>query len=543
MAPMRELIGDRVLLCTLVLGFALTVHGAHWGRVESWNPDQMALLPLGGAGARPLQPHDLTSPPFHTYLNYLLVRVPVESVAEIVQLSPQTTRHSVLIGSRILTALLFLAIIAVCYLVTRTFFGRFPARLVALLLATSAGYVAFAHFLTADIPLTFWMLLSLYFSSRIITECRLGDYVLAGLLAGVAAATKYNGLAIGIALVSAHVLAQGLAPDSWRRMVFSRNLALGLLCVPVGFIAANPYAILTPARFYEDFLYTYRSTPVYEGVDRGHSYLDFFGSFPELVGVPGSLLLGVAGAFALVYSLRETTPPVRKQYLWVVLSVFLLYYARLAAFPRWETRFTLPIVPFILLLSAPLWSVLPRKVALTLAVPLIGYGLICSAYVGIRFLDDPRLEAQEWLVGRVPDGAVVESTFYSPRWALLDDFGAQDIRMPFIRGRVRLMEKALAPFGLTVRESDDVSWFRPSALEFRKPDYVALNSLYYKRFANRRTRAAYPEVNAFFVALLEESMPYRIVFDRSTPRYPWWLYPRAIDFLKNRMVILERMEP
>ena len=72
------------------------------------------------------------------------------------------------------------------------------------LFGTSAGLVAHAHFLTADIPVLFWMLAAFVCCQRIFERGRWQDYLLAGLLTGVAAATKYNGLGVGIAIPAAH---------------------------------------------------------------------------------------------------------------------------------------------------------------------------------------------------------------------------------------------------------------------------------------------------------------------------------------------------
>ena len=68
-----------------------------------------------------------------------------------------------------------------------------------------------------------------------------------------------------------------------------------------------------------------------------------------------------------------------------------------------------------------------------------------------------------------------------------------------------------------------------------------VDSLYYSRFLeDRRAGKAYSEIGEFFVQLLQERLGYRIVFDRTSSDAPWWAYPGEIDFLYNRIVILER---
>jgi dolichyl-phosphate-mannose--protein O-mannosyl transferase len=63
-----------------------------------------------------------------------------------------------LIGSRLVTIALYLGTIALAYGLSRRSYGRFSAVIIAFAFATSAGFVTYAHFLTADTPLLFWML-------------------------------------------------------------------------------------------------------------------------------------------------------------------------------------------------------------------------------------------------------------------------------------------------------------------------------------------------------------------------------------------------
>ncbi len=77
----------------------------------------------------------------------------------------------------------------------------------------------------------------------------------------------------------------------------------------------------------------------------------------------------------------------------------------------------------------------------------------------------------------------------------------------------------------------------------RKPEYIAVNSLYYDRFIDGPSGGHYPVIKQFFEDLLDEKYPYKIVFDEETKKYFPWLYPREIDFLRNRMTILKIASP
>jgi len=53
----------------------------------------------------------------------------------------------------------------------------------------------------------------------------------------------------------------------------------------------------------------------------------------------------------------------------------------------------------------------------------------------------------------------------------------------------------------------------------------------------------YPSVRDYYRQLLEERLGYEITLDVSTPAPPRWAYPKRIDFLENRLVVLERTRP
>ena len=92
---------------------------------------------------------------------------------------------------------------------------------------------------------------------------------------------------------------------------------------------------------------------------------------------------------------------------------------------------------------------------------------------------------------------------------------------------------------LRQREPEQIEWYTQHALHGRSPDFIAVNSLSYGRFLGNDT---YPELRDYFRALLAERFDYCIVWDRQSPKYATWIYPRKIDFLKNRNVILERKQ-
>jgi Dolichyl-phosphate-mannose-protein mannosyltransferase len=540
-------LGDRYLLLALGLAAALVLHGIWWGWVEEWHPDSMALRHLLTDRRHFLEPGEFLKPPFHTYLNFFLSVLPLKFLERVTQLAtgrPQSFAVGMLYWSRLIQIALFMGMVWLTYRVVLRASTPLAARGAALLAATSAGFVLQAHFLTADIPLTLWMLASFACAQAIVLDARLRNYLFAGLLAGVATATKYNGLAVALAIPIFHWFANGNTP--WLRLAVDKRLIVGVLMVIAGFVLTNPYSALDFPKFSRDFAYNYVTTPVYGGETTGSSYGTFLLTIPEIVGWP----VVVATLAGLVFSVARwrRASLIERATLTAALGVFLLYYFKFAAAPRMEVRFVLPIVPLLWIAAAGSWSAFARKhtpVAVGVAAVLLAYNVAASYWVGKRFAEDPRMAAQSWAAAHIPSGSPVESSPYTPHWNLFPGIQVGDVRMPAVSGRNRLFAQALsdswAARDTQRRESDEgLPWYQFAALAQRKPAFVALDSAYTDRYVNEEEGELYPEMRAFFTALYAGQLGYHIVLDRASRGSPVWLYPREMDFVDNRVVILQR---
>ncbi len=536
----------------MLLAFLFCLQGITWGRIEDWNRSSIAMRSL-----RALRPSDYMKPPFHTYFNHVLVVWPIDGVMKIAQVPKERMKISnsaKLIGSRLVTIALYLGTIALAYSFSRRSYGRFSGAIIAFAFATSAGFVAYAHFLTADMPLLFWMLAAFWAAHWLVSASTTRNYAIAGFLIGIATATKYNGLAVGIAFLVAHFFAT--KGESFRRMILSRQLGIGLGMVLLGFYFGCPTAPYEPKRFWNDFIYNYTVTPRYSGQPDRVNYLAALGRIPEIVGIPGAILIAVLAILSciLVLKRRDLTDAATRGFA-LSSAVFLLYILKIGTFPRTETRYVLPAVPFLILMIGPaLQTFERRKWILALLVPVLIYNCICSYLVGKRFNNDPRLEAQLWMVKNVPQGSVVESSGTCPHWSSLPNFDAHeihlgrtddpipparditDLRLPHMPGRVELFREVfpdwVQPLVAEKEGHADPRLFTAAALANRNPDYLAIYSADYD--------VPHKTVRRYYGDFLTGKFPYAIVFDRNTPRAPEWIYPRTIDSLRGRITILQR---
>ncbi|HEX5077667.1 MAG TPA: glycosyltransferase family 39 protein [Geminicoccaceae bacterium] len=539
-----------MLRLALLLALLFCAYGMHWGVSESWNPDAMVHRNLFDEDQPPLRPINFLKPPFHTYLSFVLVRGPLRALTWPFGIDGSYRRIAEMLLARLLTAAMFLGQVVLVFVVSRRFFGLTAARVASLLLATSAGFVAFSHFLTADIPVAFWMLLAFWSAQNILLCGRRRDYVLAGLFTGLAAATKYNGLAIGIAIVVAHWLAGDrrlLATEwsVWRRRLFDPGLVLGIGMVVVGFVLGNPYAVLDAPGFVGDFMFNLVTTPVYGGISQEIGYRTFFWHLVEIFGLPASLLLGLGSLYALSRLVLRKADRREADGLLMLLPVIALYYAYFGSFGRLETRFVLPVAPYWLMLIGPLCAAARLKYLAPPLAAVLAYNVVCSLYVGWRFTHDPRMAARAWINEHVAEGSTVEYTPHAPRPdRFIRQFEA--VPMPPVSGRQILFRDILgdnpwvADRLAQFEPSGDVGWYRVDALARRRPDYVWIDSLEYERFFSQMEAGQFPQVRRYFADLLQGRSGYAIVFDAVNPSVPWWLYPRKIDFLDNRVTLLRR---
>jgi hypothetical protein len=543
---------DPLLIAALVLAFLFCLHGIAWGRVEDWNRSSIAMRSLHA-----LRPADYMKPPFHTYFNHLLVVWPIDAALEIAQVPKEKTKianPAKLIGSRVLTIALYLGAIALAYSFSRNAYGRLSAVVIAFAFATSAGFVANAHFLTVDIPLVFWMLAAFWCANRIAAAPTTRNYAISGFLVGIATATKYNGMAVAIAFVVAHLFAT--KGESLRVKIVNRQLAIGFGMALLGFWIGCPTALYEPRKFWDDFIYNYTVTPRYSGQADRANYLGALARIPEIVGNPAAILIGGLAILSCILILRRRNlSDVATRGFTLSSAVFLLYVFKIGTFPRTETRYVLPAVPFLILMIGPaLQAFERRKWIVALLVPVLFYNSLCSFLVGKRFDDDPRLKAQTWMVKNVPAGSVIESSGTCPHWSQLPNFNAHeihlgrtdeaipsardvtDVRLPHMPGRIELFGKVfpdwVQPLVAEREGHPDQGLFTAAALQKRNPNYIAIYSLDYK--------VPGETVRTYYADLLTGKFPYAIVFDAETASVAAWIYPRTIDSLAGRMTILRR---
>jgi 4-amino-4-deoxy-L-arabinose transferase-like glycosyltransferase len=237
----------------VLVAFAVRLWGIGWGLPYVDHPDepQVADAALGMVRRGDWNSQFFDYPSlylyalrlvFDTHWRYGLATGVYTSVAQF----PLTTRlyltsPGFFLWGRALTATLGALTVALLYLVGRRCWNARVGLAAAAVLAILPFHVRHSQFITVDVPATLMTLLAIGAALRLLQRDNLGSYALAGFAAGIATSTKYNAGAVVLAIIAAHAFHWGRA--SLRQ---AKRLLWAALWSLLGFVAATPYAVLTP---------------------------------------------------------------------------------------------------------------------------------------------------------------------------------------------------------------------------------------------------------------------------------------------------------
>jgi len=377
-----------VLLLLFALALLPRLAGLSWGlpSAEHWfsfHPDERqtfegvaALNPLGGQ----FNPHFFNYPSLFFYLTWALnfvlsglgLSTPIDKSAPF----PWFLSRDILFSARLVSALLGAAIAPLAFAWARRVISRRAALLAGVLCALSPGLVQHSHFATVDVPATFFVVWCLYLTTRGQTEgdarARRKYLLLAALVAGLAAGTKYNAVLVALAPLTAAILL---------RQPLKYLLALCVLPI-VGFLIACPFSVLSFREFWGDgtlngFAYELLVHP-HEGSgelfqETGSGWLYHLG-FTLPFALTWPVLLASVASLGVILRKKNFA----HVYLWPIAAFAVLYFGAIGTSQVRFLRYILPLAPPLLVLAAALIDapMLRRRAPQVLA----GFLILISAW-------------------------------------------------------------------------------------------------------------------------------------------------------------------
>jgi 4-amino-4-deoxy-L-arabinose transferase-like glycosyltransferase len=320
----------------------------------------------------------------------------------------QTETADFYLWGRAVTAMLGTLTVLLVYRIGMRWGAR-HAALAAGLMAVMPLHVRESHYVLTDVPVTFFVTLTLLLTFVAHERERAASFAWAGAAAGLAAATKYPGVLVLIVPLIAVWMTLGTKPS---RLVASLAALGG---AAAAFLVAAPYTILD----LPGFLNGYAHLAGYYAPKRlaEPAWLTYYKHLSRSMGWPAFLLL--LGGFGLG-AVRAIRGPGRVR--WTVTIAFpLLYYYFLSGQTLVYGRYLLPLLPFASVLAA-VGTVsgvsllrrfdIPRAPRTAVIVALTAAALVPPAWQSLNFIrtiarTSTVEEAHSWIMSSVPKGSSV----------------------------------------------------------------------------------------------------------------------------------------
>jgi hypothetical protein len=384
-------------------------------------PDEEAVASIAsGFFARDFNPHFFDWPPVFMYA-VALSMVPyfkyekftgaLRSEFKFLQ-SITSDPTPLFLSARLISAAAGTASAWVLYRIALRLFDRTTALVAAAFLALAYLHVRDSHFGVTDVGATFLVLLTVLMCARLATAFSIRDLVIAGILTGLAAATKYNAALVGLPALWI------IATNPMRRSIAQ---LIGTVCcyctiAATVFLAVSPYSLIE----YTAFLHSLNGVSTHlmggHGPDVGRGWwVHLTSSLGYGVGLP-MLVAGIAGMIWMM----SRSPRIGVMLALFPAATYLIIGSGLTVF----ARYALPIVPFLCLTAAYAVVESSRALAIRLERPQWQASFAYAAALLIlapsaqsvwqfdRLLatEDSRLIAAHWIEQQFPRGAIVAET-------------------------------------------------------------------------------------------------------------------------------------
>lgn len=411
----------------------LRLYGLRWGlpgdlHQASYHPDEFFIV----GTAMMVYVGQAVIPRFYNYPS-LFIYITTFAVALIVGSGVDPTTTNVYLAARVVTVVTGTLAVGVTLWAGWILYGGPGAFIAALILAVMPIHVQHSHFATVDVPSTLFVAAALGFAGCVLKRGLWRDYLLAGIMAGLAAGTKYNAGLVILAVVAAHFLRDGLR---WRAMRDPRIWA-AVGCTLAAFLVSTPGVLLRFSDFWYGFSYELKHSStghglVFVGTGNGFIYT-FISSMWYGMGPYVSILFLVSAVWAVV---KRDKPAL------MLLAFIIPYYVLISVSQVRFARYIIPVLPAVVLLTgwfADYWyrqfsgrfraKIMVYWAFLFFVLLTLNYTLALNSLFSNP---DPRERAAEWINANIPHGdsigLVKTPWFYSPPLSPAFAFGSTEQR-------------------------------------------------------------------------------------------------------------------
>jgi len=486
----------------VIIAIITRIWGITFSLPHTYHVDEARFAKISiGYFSGDLNPHFFHVPSLHSYLvsgiwgvYFIIGKIfgAFHSSTEFIESFNNNVTVFFILG-RLLTALLSIATILIIFLLGKKMYNPRVGFLAALILIFSPIHNKISHYMVPDVPMVCFFLLAFLFIWFIYQKGNTKFYILAGLFAGLASATKYGGQLLFLPLFLAHLFHLLDGKEPIKNIFLSYNLILSGAFFLAGFFIGCPYAILDFATFWRDF--KWQSQHLYTTGHLGSSMAQpawlfyLWHGFKENIGKYSQyLVLG-----GVVYGLFK-----HKKREILLLSLPLVLFVIIGSWKTKAVRYLLPLAPFFILIGSFFLDFLLNKISSYLSkspnkfISLINRGFL-SWIIIISFLFSPALKvvrfnyiltkkdtrtvAKEWIKTNLPKGSRIALEMYTP------PLSRSDYRITYKHSLSRV----------------SLEW-----LANRKIEYIVVSDIMYARFT--RYPHEFPREASFYNFLNEKAV-------------------------------------
>ena len=523
-----------LLLFALFLIF--TLPGIAWGAPSIWHPDEVVYIALKGLyEGTEFDAANYNHPHLPIYAMYWLGKILAALGG---------TSKEVLIGARILSAVLAGFTIMLTYLIPRRMgYNVLISALSGLLLLSVSEMSHNGRFAHNDTFVTFFCTLTIFFLVQYIARNHRGWLYAAFFAAGMAVSSKY--IAITLVLVPIIIFWWTEEKEILKSSLNTfETLFIGGALTYLGYAVGTPKALTWMAYYFKRLIpaLIYNSNyGVQPGSVRG--IVGQYSVFLDAVGFPLFFLFMTAFLWGIYKILRAYQAKLlnEEKYRGLLLLTILVLDLPIMASYNYPTRFFLPLMPFFAILSAlfirDLYmlaipganSIYPKLIGAGLALILL-FSLARSISVMLLFINDARLPATNF-VASLPASASLEHTEYPP--TIPENYFEREHNYPiYFRN---------TPDEPILTSKNYVYNIGEAGLDDRRTTYLVIDSFTSDKFDNAYT-CELMQVECDFFKQLEagESEHYKLIADFSY-RLPPFLPQLEIAFVNPEIRIYERI--
>jgi 4-amino-4-deoxy-L-arabinose transferase-like glycosyltransferase len=420
------------LAIVLLIAFSLRTWGINYELPYIFHPDEpfsMGII-LNMFKSGNLNPHFYDYPSLFFYINafvyipyYLIGKVLgifasradiLAPISIIMGVSKAQLPSTVLLG-RITTMIFGLATVIVTYLCGKHLTGKKRVGLLAALMtAVTLPNVNLSRFITPDIMTGFFVVTSFLGSVLVYQHGKTRYYLVAGISAGLAASTKYNGFLVFFPLILAHIFYNG------KSALRNKNIYLGLVVGGLAFLAGTPFAVID----FPDFLAGLRYDNLHYALGHAGMEGDTLKYYLNYMWTSGGILyvLSIFGMIKGFYSRNREI---------ILLSIYpILYFIFINRYIVRNDRTFLLLTPFLFLLATifldNLFIYISRLTSTTwrratsfglsgLLILTIGWPVSATVSDTLKLTSvDSRTTARTWIENNLPIGTKIALESYSP---------------------------------------------------------------------------------------------------------------------------------